>query len=156
MIAWTETPEGWRYWLQRRAKSMSVHSGKLDMVASGSLTAGELPTDGMVREAHEETSIPRDFSRANMKASGAATFHSTRNSDKRAGSQPQIRYTYELELPADIVPTPLDNEAEEFIAMSVDEVSEELFRHNFKECDLDGSFYSSRRQTMTSTLSNSA
>ena len=49
LIAWTETPDGRRYWLQRRAKFMNVHPGKLDVTASGSLTAGEKPLDGMVR-----------------------------------------------------------------------------------------------------------
>lgn len=84
LIAWTETPEGRRNWLQRRSTRKNVHPGKLGVTAGGNSAAGERPIDSIVREAFEETSFPEDYTRAHIQSCGTITYHLATNSD---GSQ---------------------------------------------------------------------
>ena len=57
--------------------------------------------------------------------------------DEKAGGetrllQPECQYVYDLELPEDVVPTPGDNEVEEFYLWTVDEVKAAMAREVFK------------------------
>ncbi len=132
LIAWTETTDGRRYWIQKRSKQVQLHAGMLDTIASGSLKAGERPLDGIVREANEEAGIEAEFGYKHIKAAGCTMFHAAHNTDKTPGSQPQIRYDYELQLPGDMRPVVSDHEAELFFIMSQDEVWEQLLNGGFK------------------------
>ncbi|TAQ85571.1 hypothetical protein B7494_g6123 [Chlorociboria aeruginascens] len=107
IIAWTETEKGRLYWLQRRSARKNVHPGKLDVTAGGNFAAGERPIDGIVREASEEASIPEDYTRAHIQACGTITYHLATNGDGSPGSQPHVQYTYEMELPKDMVCQPV-------------------------------------------------
>ena len=104
LIAWTETEKGRQYWLQRRWARKNVHPGKLDVTAGGNLAAGERQIDGIVSKASEEASIPEDYTRAHIQACGTITYHLATNGDGSPGSQPHVQYTYEMELPTDMVP----------------------------------------------------
>ncbi|KAI1124631.1 NUDIX hydrolase domain-like protein [Nemania abortiva] len=132
LIAWTETENGRRYWLQRRSARKSVHPGKLDVTAGGNFAAGERPIDGIVREALEEASIPKDYTRENIRSCGTISYHLATNSDGSPGSQPHVQYTYEMELPHGMIPKPSDGEVDKFITMDEKQIRAALFQDDFK------------------------
>ncbi|KAH7146166.1 NUDIX hydrolase domain-like protein [Dactylonectria macrodidyma] len=132
LIAWTETENHRRYWLQRRSARKNVHPGKLDVTAGGNFAAGERPIDGIVREAFEEASIPEDYTRNNIRSCGTISYHLATNGDGSPGSQPHVQYAYEMELPNGMIPKPSDGEVEEFITMDEQEIRAALFQDDFK------------------------
>jgi 8-oxo-dGTP pyrophosphatase MutT (NUDIX family) len=132
LIAWTATDNGRMYWLQRRSMNRIIHPGKLDNTAGGGLGPGESPFEAMVREAHEEASIPESYAREHLVSCGTVTYHLITNADGSPGSQAHVQHTFEMELPPDIIPTPYDNEVEDYITMTEQEVLVALFGVEFK------------------------
>ena len=132
LIAWTVTSQGQLYWLQRRAKTRTVHPGKLDTTASGSIRSREAVIDAMVREAAEEAGIDPLFSRRHLWHGGTISYHLTWNSDGSPGSIPHVLYVFEMPLPADRAPTPTDGEVSEFVPMTKDAIFRALVGDDFK------------------------
>lgn len=68
----------------------------------------------------EETKIPEDYTRADMKPGGMLTFQLTATNDGRPGYQHQSQYVYEIELSKDVVPRLNDGEVENFELMTLE------------------------------------
>ena len=136
MTAYVKDSEGkMKIWVPRRAKTKQTYGGMLDNTVAGGISTGEDPFDSIVREAHEEASLPEDIVRKGAKACGTVTYFHIR--DSRAGGetglcQPECQYVYDLELPASIIPEPEDGEVEEFLFMEVDEIKEAMAAGHFK------------------------
>lgn len=132
-----------KIWVPRRAKNKSTYGGMLDNTVAGGLATGEIPFEGLVREASEEASLPEKLVRERAKAVGTVTYFHIR--DERAGGetgllQPEFQYVYDLELEEDekdengevISCKPSDDEVEEFKVMTVAEIKESLRKGEFK------------------------
>ncbi|KUJ10822.1 uncharacterized protein LY89DRAFT_710554 [Mollisia scopiformis] len=124
MIAYTrcaETDEP-KLWISKRSKTVAVYPGLLDNCS-------------LVREAHEEASLPADLVRANAKACGTLSYLHSRNA--RAGGeigllQPDVHFLFECELPADVEPKPFDDEVEWYQLWDIEQIKEGLRMAKFK------------------------
>ena len=135
MTVYVQTEEGMKIWVPRRVKNKQTYGGYLDNTVAGGLSTCEKPLECMIRESAEEASFSEDLVRSNAKACGTVSYIHIR--DKRAGGetgliQPESQYVYDMEIPANVVPKPNDNEVEEFYLWSVEEVQKALTEGQFK------------------------
>jgi len=124
-----------KLWIPRRAATKQTYGGMLDNTVAGGTATGEDPFESLVREAHEEASLPASLVRSKVSSHGTITYIYVR--DSRAGGeigllQPECEYIYDLELPEDVVPQPSDGEVDEFYLWTVEEVQEAMARGEFK------------------------
>ncbi|KAI2629908.1 NUDIX hydrolase domain-like protein [Hypoxylon sp. NC1633] len=112
--------DGLRLWIPRRSPNKQTFPGMLDNTVGGGLTADEDQLECLAREAQEEASLPGDFVRAHARPAGAISYFYIR--DERAGGigevgllQPATQLLYDLEMPQDVIPKPLDGEVAEFL-----------------------------------------
>jgi hypothetical protein len=116
--------KGLHLWIGKRSSKKQTYPGMLDCTAAGGLPTATLPIDAVMCEAQEEASIPYAFIRTNIKSMGPISYFHVRG-DKAGGEigllQPEVEYTYELELEGGMVPTPSDSEVESFSLYSVEE-----------------------------------
>lgn len=135
MTMYVKTPLGMKIWVPRRAKSKQTYGGMLDNSVAGGLSTGETPLECVVREASEEASLPEGLVRSSAKPCGTVSYVHVR--DKQAGGetgliQPECQYVYDMEVGADMVPRPGDNEVEDFFLWTVEEVKQSLADGQFK------------------------
>jgi 8-oxo-dGTP pyrophosphatase MutT (NUDIX family) len=124
-----------KIWTPRRARNKHTYPGMLDNCVAGGLEASEAPLECLVRECAEEASLPEALIRERARPVGTVTYFHVRTG--MAGGetgllQPECQYVYDVELPADVVPQPGDDEVEEFYLWSVDEVRAAMARGEFK------------------------
>lgn len=126
---------GIKIWVPRRARTKQTCPGMLDNTVAGGMATGETPMECIVRECEEEASLPAALVRENVKAKGTVTYCYIR--EERAGGeagliQPECQYVFDLELPADVVCKPNDDEVECFNLWTVEQVKEALGKGEFK------------------------
>ena len=135
LLAYQKTSgNGLGIWIARRAKTKRTYPSLLDSTVGGGLPTGETPFDCLIRESAEEASFSEDLIRTNAKACGTVNY--VCRTDERAGGElglftPEVQFTYEMELPPDVVPRPGDNEAEEITFMTVDKLRSALAAGEF-------------------------
>lgn len=140
MMAYVRSVDGMKLWVPRRARNKQTYGGMLDNTIAGGISTGEEPLECLVREAAEEASLPEALVRSGAKPAGTVAYFYIR--DSRAGGetgllQPECQYIYDLEVEADVVPKPGDDEVEEFYLWSVEEVQDALAKGEFKpNCSL--------------------
>ena len=127
--------QGMRIWVPRRARNKQTYGGMLDNTVAGGLSTGEKPFDCVVREAAEEASFSEQLVRSNAKPCGTVSYFHIR--DARAGGeagllQPECQYVFDMEIGAEVIPKPGDNEVEDFYLWTVDEVERALAEGQFK------------------------
>lgn len=123
-----------RIWIARRAKTKRTYPSMLDSTVGSSLPTGETPFECLIRESAEEASFPEDLTRTKAKACGTVNY--VCRTDERGGGElglftPEVQFTYEMELPKDVVPTPGDNEAEEITLMRIEQIKSALGKGEF-------------------------
>ncbi|MCJ1445176.1 MAG: hypothetical protein MMC23_005681 [Stictis urceolatum] len=131
----TKTLDSLQIWVPRRAQTKQTYGGMLDNTVAGGIATGEDQFESLVREAGEEASLPEEFVRKEARAAGAVSYFHVR--DWRAGGeegllQPETQFVYDLEMPADMVPRPSDDEVERFSLMGVEELEGALRSGEFK------------------------
>lgn len=112
-------------------------AGLLDSTVGGGLCVGEFPLEGLIRECWEEASFPENLVRANAKPCGTVNHFTT--SESRTGGtmgllRPKIQFTYDMEIPAEIIPRPTPEEAnniDEFILLDIDGLRQALVKGEF-------------------------
>jgi len=119
------------FWIPRRSPTKATWPSKLDNTVAGGITSGENPFETMVRECFEEASLDEELVRSKIRSTGLISYT---HYSPQGWVQPEIQYTYDLELPSDntVIPRPNDGESEDFKLMSFEEVSEALKSHQFK------------------------
>lgn len=135
LTVYVNTPKGMKIWVPRRARTKQTFGGMLDNTVAGGISVNEKPIDCVVREAAEEASFSEQFVRSNLKPCGTVSYLYIR--DERAGGeagliQPECQYVYDMEVGPETVPQPGDNEVEEFLLWSIEEVQEGLAEGQFK------------------------
>lgn len=100
-----------RVWVATRAGGKASWPNMLDHAVAGGQPAGISPADNVVKEAGEEAGVPEDLARTAVPV-GAVSYEVV-TPDGR-GLKRDVLFCYDLELPADFVPVPVDGEVEMF------------------------------------------
>ncbi|HET6607934.1 MAG TPA: DUF4743 domain-containing protein [Rhodopila sp.] len=117
-----DTPQGLHLWIARRAHDRLLDPGKLDHIVAGGVPAGLDPWETLIKEAGEEAAIPPELA-SRAKPVGRIDYAMVRSE----GLRRDALYCYDLKLPADFRPAPVDGEVEAFelwpIVQAADAVS---------------------------------
>jgi len=109
-----------KMWMARRAADKSKYPGMLDHIVAGGQPVGLSLLENVVKECEEEAGIPEDMARAGIQDAGAISYevYSERNSCVTRC----VLFCYDLYLPSDFVPKPVDGEVQEFFLWNVDQI----------------------------------
>ncbi|KAM5350464.1 hypothetical protein ACJ41O_006969 [Fusarium nematophilum] len=119
-----------RIWVARRSRHLFSYPGLLDSTVAGGVKASDTPLACILAEAQEEACLPADLVSSRVEPAGRIT---TANINGDSGlHHSDIQYVYDLELPGDVVPTPGDDEVEEFVLMACGDVKARMLRGEFK------------------------
>ena len=135
MVAYVNTDDGMQLWIPRRAAHLYTSPGKLDTTVAGGVKAGVSPLKTIIEEAAEEASLPENLIRRHIRARGVITFMGVTSDDfpgEKGLVLPDLLYTYDIELPKGVTPTPHDEEVSDFYCMSTSEVQGALLSKKFK------------------------
>jgi hypothetical protein len=102
-------PDGLHLWVARRALDKALDPGKLDHIVAGGVPAGLSPVATLWKEAGEEAAIPADLA---ARAREVAVLSYAM--ERPEGLRRDRLHCFDLELPPDFVPRPLDGEVEGF------------------------------------------
>jgi len=110
----TEQP---RMWMARRSADKSKYPGMLDHVVAGGQPAGRSLWENAIKECEEEAGIPANMARDGLVPIGAVSYAS--HSPRSDTITRAVLFNYDLYLPRDFVPRPVDGEVEEFFQWGV-------------------------------------
>ena len=91
-------------WVGRRSTSKATWPGRLDSLAAGGLAAGVLPLQAMIQECAEEAGLDVSQPRA------ASAVSYTGFNEDGWGLKRDVLFCFDLELPPDFQPRPVDGE----------------------------------------------
>jgi len=128
-----QRPGGPHLWIARRARGKTTHPGQLDNMVAGGQPMGLSVVDNLVKECGEEAGIPPELARRAV-PTGCVSYRL----DIDRGLRHDTLFLFELELPDDFVPRPVDGEVESFDLLPVEQVRELVEQtHEFKfNCNL--------------------
>jgi len=111
--------DGIHMWIAHRSQSKPTYPGQLDNMVAGGQPTGYSFRQNMIKECAEEANIPENLTH-NMVAVGTVSYvHETEK-----GIKPDVMVNYDLELPLDFIPRPVDGEVSHFELMPLSEVAE--------------------------------
>ncbi len=99
----------WHLWVARRAADKLLDPGKLDHLAAGGVPAGLTPSQTLVKEAEEEAGLPPDLT-AQATYRGVIAYVM----ERPEGLRRDTLHCYDLVLPDDFRPVPVDGEVAAF------------------------------------------
>jgi 8-oxo-dGTP pyrophosphatase MutT (NUDIX family) len=115
--------DGLHLWVAKRAADKKLDPGKLDHLVAGGVPAGYTPFETLLKEAEEEAALPEALAR---QARQVAVFKY--NMERPEGLRRDVLYAYDMDLPEDFVPHPMDGEVESFSLWPLALVAETLCR----------------------------
>jgi len=125
-------------WLAKRSATKSHHPNYWDTTVAGGQPHNLSLYDNIVKEAHEEAGVPAEWMR-NDASNKAFSDHThdplTMMTAKKDGScmKRSFYYSFDLQVPEDWQPTPVDGEVQEFKLYSIEELDHELrFGHSLR------------------------
>lgn len=104
-------------WVSRRSPVKATYPNELDNLCAGGISYGHGVRDTLIKEAHEEASMPAHLAERAAPAS-AITYCCERD----GGLRPDILFVYDVELPADFTPRPNDGESAGFELWPIERV----------------------------------
>ncbi len=124
---------GLEMWVAFRAKDKPTFPGQLDNVVAGGQPHGLGLLENVVKECREEAGIPMELATA-ARPVGAISYVF----ENDTGLKPDTMFCFDLELPDDFEPVPVDGEVERFERWTLQEVAERVARtRDFKfNCNL--------------------
>jgi 8-oxo-dGTP pyrophosphatase MutT (NUDIX family) len=108
-------------WVAKRAADKKLDPGKLDHLVAGGVPAGYSPFETLLKEAEEEAGLPEAMT---AQARQVAVFKY--NMERPEGLRRDVLYAYDIELPNDFIPHPMDGEVESFALWPLAQVAEVL------------------------------
>ncbi|KAF9967848.1 hypothetical protein BGZ73_000346 [Actinomortierella ambigua] len=130
-------PQDVDMWIARRSLTKPTYPGMLDNMVAGGLAYGHSPKYTVIKECMEEASIPKEIAE---KAYAASTITYVKLLED-GQTQPETQIVYDLEMPADYIPTPCDSEVADFRRWTLDEcllaIRQGLFKPNCACAQLD-------------------
>lgn len=128
-----------KMWMGRRSKTKSKYPGMLDHIVAGGQPAGLGLMENVMKECEEEAGIPPElFDRpdVDIRPNGVVSYQETKKGviggkdTEEDNSFYQISrvvlFNYDLVLPPDFAPKPLDGEVEEFFLWEIDQIKESM------------------------------
>ncbi|XP_028923028.1 nudix hydrolase 24, chloroplastic-like [Ornithorhynchus anatinus] len=115
-------------WLARRSLSKTTYPGLLDNLAAGGISSGLGVKETLIKECWEEARIHPELA-AQALPTGCISYA---YEDKLKGVVRECLFVFDLEMPADFVPTVGDGEVQEFYLWPIDKVREAVSSTNFK------------------------
>jgi hypothetical protein len=94
----------------------------LDHLVAGGQPAGLGLLENVIKECEEEAGIPEQITRAGLQSVGAISYE---QANKGKVSR-VVLFNYDLYLPKDFVPKPVDGEVQEFSLWTIDQVKESI------------------------------
>jgi isopentenyldiphosphate isomerase len=133
MTGFVKKSDGLHVWVPRRSYKKPTFPGELDNTVAGGQPAGIGIRENLIKECHEEASIPRKLAEQARAVSAIAYWN-------QSGPQlkPDVMTCFDLELPGDFTPQANDGEVEAFELWPVQRVFETVRDSNqFKyNCNL--------------------
>jgi 8-oxo-dGTP pyrophosphatase MutT (NUDIX family) len=121
-----------KMWMARRSADKSKYPGMLDHIVAGGQPLGISLLENVVKECEEEAGIPEATARAGIRPASAISYetYSSGSSPTSSLSLPTITravlFNYDLYLPPEFVPKPVDGEVQEFFLWTMDEVLDSM------------------------------
>jgi 8-oxo-dGTP pyrophosphatase MutT (NUDIX family) len=109
-----------KMWMARRAADKSKYPGMLDHIVAGGQPVGLSLMENVIKECKEEAGIPEELTRRGIRSAGAisyCTYSKTSDCVTRC-----VLFCYDLHLPSDFVPEPVDGEVQEFFLWDVNQI----------------------------------
>lgn len=119
MNGFVHKADGIHMWIAHRSKSKPTYPGMLDNMVAGGQPTGLGFRENMIKECGEEAGIPEDIAQ-NVTPIGAISYLF----ETDEGLKPDVMVNFDLELPAEFVPTCADGEVERFELIPIAEVAE--------------------------------
>jgi len=121
-------------WMARRSETKSKYPSMLDHVVAGGQPAGLGLAENVIKECEEEAGIPPELARPgiDLRPAGVVSYEEAKKHDCGDGGgsfhmiSRVVLFNYDLNLPGDFVPVPVDGEVEEFFLWSVDQIKESM------------------------------
>ena len=107
-------------WIARRSASKSKYPGMLDHMVAGGQPAGLSLMDNAIKECEEEAGIPQELTRAGIQPTGAISYEMYDN-DRVSRA---VLFCYDLQLPQDFLPQPVDGEVDDFFLWDMAQIKE--------------------------------
>lgn len=124
-----QSPDGTKkLWVGRRAKTKQTWPGMLDHVVAGHVSHGLTPTETVVKEAGEEAGIAADLAER-ARPAGAVSYTGV---DEEGRLKNDCLFCFDLQLPSDFEPVPVDGEVDEFYLWDLDTVIDKMIAGEFK------------------------
>lgn len=109
--------DGLHLWIAERAHDKATYPGMLDNTVAGGQPAGMSLADNVVKECAEEAGIPEALARQARPVGAISYLH-----EMDGGLKPDQMFCYDLDLPEDFTPRPVDGEVGAFHLLPVSEV----------------------------------
>lgn len=109
-----------KMWIARRAADKSKYPGMLDHIVAGGQPVGLSLLENVIKECEEEAGVPKEITLAGLQATGAISYETY--SEKADYVTRCVLFCYDLHLPSDFVPVPVDGEVQEFFLWNVDQI----------------------------------
>jgi 8-oxo-dGTP pyrophosphatase MutT (NUDIX family) len=106
-------------WIARRARDKPTYPGMLDNFVAGGQPIGLGLMENVIKECGEEAGVPPEIA-ARAVPVGAISYRH----EMPDGFKPDVQFVWDLELPSDFTPHPVDGEIEAFHLWPVEEVIE--------------------------------
>ncbi|MFO0995758.1 MAG: DUF4743 domain-containing protein [Alphaproteobacteria bacterium] len=106
-----------KMWVARRARNKPTFPGMLDNMVAGGQPIGLSLMDNLVKECGEEAGIPPALARRAVPV-GLVSYVK----ESAEGIKPDVQFCYDLELPPDFTPVPVDGEIESFDLWPIERV----------------------------------
>ena len=108
-------------WVAKRSMSKATYPGLFDQMVAGGQPAGLSFADNVRKECEEEASLPPEVVAA-VRPAGLVSYRYT----TRKGLSTKVLATYDVEMPAGLVPICADGEVEEFALLPIPEVLQSI------------------------------
>jgi isopentenyldiphosphate isomerase len=114
-------PDGLHMWVAHRAQNKPTFPGMLDNMVAGGQPIGLGLMANLVKECGEEAGVPEALARQSVPVGLISYTH-----EPPEGVKPDQMFCFDLALPAEFTPTPVDGEVESFSLWPVEQVAERV------------------------------
>ncbi len=120
-------------WMARRSRTKSKYPSMLDHIVAGGQPAGLSLMENVIKECEEEAGIPPEIARpgVNLRPAGVVSYEEAQEcvvDDENVFHTISrvVLFNYDLYLPKDFVPKPVDGEVENFFLWRIDQIKESM------------------------------
>ena len=117
LTGWSRDHRGTWIWVARRSRAKPTYAGILDNTVAGGQPHGIGLDENMAKECAEEAAIPPELARQARRTSVVSYVR-----EEPGGLKPEVLHCYDLELPWDFAPRPVDGEVEGFERLPAEQV----------------------------------